>query len=36
MIGGAVGHDQELTEGIRTTLERIKATVEAEAPAQRG
>ena len=28
VIGGAVGHDQELAEGIRTTLERIKETVE--------
>jgi hypothetical protein len=28
-IGGAAGHDRELAEGIRTTLERIKATVEA-------
>jgi uncharacterized protein YndB with AHSA1/START domain len=28
-IGGAAGHDAELTEGIRTTLERIRATVEA-------
>ena len=28
IIGGAGGHDQELAEGIRTTLERIKATVE--------
>lgn len=28
MIGGAAGHDQELTAGIRTTLERIKVTVE--------
>ncbi|MGH3372749.1 MAG: SRPBCC family protein [Nocardioidaceae bacterium] len=28
LIGGAVGHDRELTEGIRTTLERIKDTVE--------
>jgi len=29
MIGGAAGHDRELAEGIRTTLERIKAVVEA-------
>jgi hypothetical protein len=29
-IGGAQGHDAELAEGIRTTLERIRATVEAE------
>jgi uncharacterized protein YndB with AHSA1/START domain len=28
-IGGAAGHDRELAEGIRTTLERIKATVES-------
>jgi hypothetical protein len=28
-IGGAAGHDRELAEGIRTTLERIKSTVEA-------
>ncbi len=28
VIGGAAGHDRELGEGIRTTLERIKATVE--------
>jgi uncharacterized protein YndB with AHSA1/START domain len=27
-IGGARGHDQELAEGIRTTLARIKAVVE--------
>ena len=31
-IGGAVGHDAELAEGIRTTLERIRATVEADRP----
>jgi uncharacterized protein YndB with AHSA1/START domain len=30
-IGGAKGHDDELAEGIRTTLERIRATVEAGA-----
>ena len=35
LIGGAVGHDHELTEGLRTTLERIKAAVEAGAPAAR-
>ena len=29
VIGGAAGHDQELAAGIRTTLERIKAAVEA-------
>jgi uncharacterized protein YndB with AHSA1/START domain len=28
-IGGAEGHDRELEQGIRTTLGRIKATVEA-------
>ena len=28
LIAGAGGHDEELAEGIRTTLERIKATVE--------
>jgi len=28
LIGGAGGHDEELAQGIRTTLERIKATVE--------
>ena len=28
VIGGASGHDEELAAGIRTTLERIKATVE--------
>src|SRR5512139_3084089 len=28
VIGGAGGHDEELAAGIRTTLERIKATVE--------
>ncbi len=30
LIGGAQGHDAELAEGIRTTLERIKVTVEEE------
>ena len=29
-IGGANGHDAELAEGIRTTLERIRTTVEAD------
>ncbi len=29
LIGGAVQHDHELADGIRATLERIKATVEA-------
>ncbi|MGZ4495142.1 MAG: SRPBCC family protein [Nocardioides sp.] len=29
VIGGAEGHDVELAAGIRQTLERIKATVEA-------
>jgi len=28
VIGGAGGHDEELADGIRTTLERIRATVE--------
>lgn len=28
LIGGAAGHDAELAEGIRTTLERIRSTVE--------
>jgi uncharacterized protein YndB with AHSA1/START domain len=28
LIGGAEGHDHELAEGIRTTLERIKAAAE--------
>lgn len=28
LIGGAQGHDEELGDGIRTTLERIKAVVE--------
>jgi len=27
-IGGAAGHDAELADGIRTTLERISAVVE--------
>jgi uncharacterized protein YndB with AHSA1/START domain len=34
VIGGAEGHDQELADGIRTTLEQIKATIEATAPSQ--
>jgi uncharacterized protein YndB with AHSA1/START domain len=29
LIGGAGGHDEELAEGIRTTLKRIKAAVES-------
>lgn len=29
VIGGAEGHDRELAEGIATTLERIRSTVEA-------
>lgn len=29
VIGGAAGHDRELADGIRATLERIKAVVEA-------
>jgi uncharacterized protein YndB with AHSA1/START domain len=28
VIGGAGGHDEELADGIRTTLERIRATIE--------
>lgn len=28
VIGGAAGHDRELAQGIRTTLERIKESVE--------
>jgi len=28
LIGGAQGHDKELADGIRTTLERIRASVE--------
>ena len=28
LIGGAQGHDEELAAGIRTTLERIRSTVE--------
>jgi len=36
MIGGALRHDGELIQGIRTTLERIKVTVEAEVPAAQG
>ncbi|MGH3332036.1 MAG: SRPBCC family protein [Nocardioidaceae bacterium] len=35
LIGGAVGHDEELTDGIRTTLERIKATVESRSVDER-
>jgi uncharacterized protein YndB with AHSA1/START domain len=35
LIGGAVGHDRELTDGLRLTLERIKSVVEAGAPAAR-
>ena len=31
VIGGAQGHDAELAEGIRTTLERIREAVEAGA-----
>jgi uncharacterized membrane protein len=29
VIGGAAGHDAELAEGIRTTLERIRESIEA-------
>lgn len=28
VLGGAIGHDHELSAGLATTLERIKATVE--------
>ena len=31
LIGGAAGHDRERGEGLRTTLERIRAVVEAGA-----
>jgi uncharacterized membrane protein len=34
VIGGARGHDQELADGIRSTLERIKATVESGVTSQ--
>jgi uncharacterized protein YndB with AHSA1/START domain len=34
VIGGAQGHDAELAAGIRTTLERIRASVEAQTPAR--
>lgn len=34
LIGGANGHDEELEEGIRTTLRRIKTAVETQATAQ--
>jgi hypothetical protein len=30
-IGGARGHDAELADGIRSTLEQIRETVEADA-----
>jgi uncharacterized protein YndB with AHSA1/START domain len=33
LIGGAAGHDRELGEGLRTTLERIREAVEAAATA---
>lgn len=33
LIGGADGHDRELADGIRSTLERIKATIEASSTA---
>lgn len=32
LIGGAATHDEELADGIRTTLERIRATVETTTP----
>ena len=31
LIGGAAGHDRELGEGLRATLERIREVVEAGA-----
>lgn len=31
LIGGAGGHDHELADGIRATLERMRATIEADA-----
>ncbi len=34
VIGGAEGHDRELADGIRSTLEQIKAAVEAGTPAR--
>jgi uncharacterized protein YndB with AHSA1/START domain len=34
LIGGAAGHDNELAAGIATTLDRIKATIEAAVPAR--
>jgi uncharacterized protein YndB with AHSA1/START domain len=34
VIGGAERHDRELADGIRTTLERIKASIEAGAISQ--
>jgi hypothetical protein len=35
VIGGAAGHDEELAHGLRTTLNRIKETIEASTPASR-
>jgi uncharacterized protein YndB with AHSA1/START domain len=35
IIGGAEGHDRELADGIRVTLDQIKAAVEAGSPARR-
>lgn len=32
LVGGAAGHDAELEAGIRSTLERIRATVESAQP----
>lgn len=34
VIGGAAGHDAELADGIRTTLERIRAAVEEQGTIQ--
>lgn len=33
VIGGAAGHDRELADGIRSTLDRIRATIESTTPA---
>ncbi len=30
VIGGAAGHDRELADGIRSTLDRIRTTIEAD------
>jgi uncharacterized protein YndB with AHSA1/START domain len=36
VIGGAQGHDAELADGIRLTLERIRAAIEAAVPTAHG